>query len=284
MARHRALDDTGCGTTVIGASGVNLPFILRILALSCALLAGAGCVLTPGAGAYRHALVHGEDPARGVILFLHGCRGLEEGRLYRWQQDWADHLTANGYVVVVPDSFAEPRPPASCAAPYPRKAEIHRLRARQAVHALDRIAEAYPRARVFVWGHSEGAGVANLLDRRVHGIITTGYQCGYRASRRTDVPVYVPLLAVMGTDDAYVREAVGYAGAGSAEEICRALFRPPAWRYVIVEGMGHAAPMSEPGAREAIERFLGLAPAAPSTSGADGIGYEGFRMVAGVRP
>lgn len=230
--------------------------VRRSLAVVGAGLALSGCATATVDRAYERALQFGNEPRRGIILFLHGCDGLGGPRLFAWQTAWVQHLTRQGFVVVAPDSFADPRPPQSCRAPFPNKEEIYQLRARQAAVAIERIRLRYPTSRLIVWGHSEGAGVANLLTSPVDGIITTGYQCGYRSTGRMWIGPMVPLLAIMGTADPYIVEAVQLAKVTSAEDLCRAVFTSAKWRATIVPGMPHAASLDRPEVRAALDRFL----------------------------
>ncbi|MBI4520938.1 MAG: hypothetical protein HY701_08870 [Gemmatimonadetes bacterium] len=190
------------------------------------------------------------------MLFLHGCDGLGGAQLFAWQTVWVRHLTDRGFLVVAPNSFADPRPWASCQAPFPNKEEIYQIRAQQAALAFERLRSMYPTSKVLVWGHSEGGGVANLVTVPVDGIITTGYQCGYRSTGRMWIRPEVPLLAIMGTADPYVIEALRFAHVSSADELCRMIFSSPKWRAVIVPDMPHAASWDQVQVRESVGRFL----------------------------
>lgn len=206
--------------------------------------------------AYEQALRFGNEPRRGLVLFLHGCDGLGGPQLFAWQAVWVRQLTERGFLVVAPDSFADPRPSQSCQAPFPNKEEIYQIRARQAALAVERLRSTYPTSKLLVWGHSEGGGVANLVTAKVDGIVTTGYQCGYRSTGRTWILSEVPLLAIMGTADPYVIEALRFANVSSADELCRTIFSSPKWRAVTVPGMPHAASLDLAPVREALTRFL----------------------------
>jgi poly(3-hydroxybutyrate) depolymerase len=206
--------------------------------------------------AYEQALRFGNEPRRGIVLFLHGCDGLGGPALAGWEAAWIRHLTDRGFLVVAPDSFADPRPGQSCQAPYPNKEEIYRVRARQAAFAIERVRSTYPTSRLLVWGHSEGGGVANLVTATVDGIITTGYQCGYRSTARTAIRPEVPLLAIMGTADPYVKEALPLGPVSSADTLCRKVLSSEKWHAVIVPGMLHEASLEWRPVRNALDRFL----------------------------
>lgn len=206
--------------------------------------------------AYEQRVSFGNEARRGIVLFLHGCDGLGGPQLFAWQAVWVQHLVERGFLVVAPDSFADPRPPQSCQTPFPNKEEIYQFRERQAALAVERLRSTYPTSKLLVWGHSEGSGVANLMTATVDGIITTGYQCGYRSTGRTWIRTSVPLLVIMGTADPYVIDALRFAPVSSAEGLCQMVFSSPKWRAVIVPGMPHAASLDRPQVRETLDRFL----------------------------
>jgi hypothetical protein len=68
-----------------------------------------------------------------------------------------------GKVSFAPNSFAEERPPASCSALYPNKDKIYAIRFEKTKRVLEEISREYASFPIYVWGHSEGGGVANLV-------------------------------------------------------------------------------------------------------------------------
>lgn len=211
-----------------------------------------------GSTAYERAKIYGTAPNAGVILWLHGCDGINEysGSLGNWR----GHLTKNGFLIVVPNSFAEPRPPAACSAPYRQKSEIYNIRARQSKRAIQELQRKYPDKKLYIWGHSEGAGVANLLDDRVDGIITSGYQCGFRSTAGTRINPDVRLLAIQGTTDRYIQESLRYTSFSSLDRLCEHVFRSQNWRRVVVQGMGHQPDARRRELKKAVNEFLGIKP------------------------
>ncbi len=194
------------------------------------------------------------DPERGVVLHLHGCDGI---RGDPWIRDWARFFAARGYFIVAPDSFAEDeRPPLSCQPPFPNKTEIYKLRYAQTKLAIAKIRERFPGKHILIWGHSEGGAVANTIDIPVEGIITTGYQCGYRLSGRTRVSEETPLLAIIGTRDPYVINAIRRSRFSTIHENCERAQISPQWSYLKVQGMGHEAPLSLGGIEARVTQFL----------------------------
>ena len=230
----------------------------RSLLLLAATLLLSACATRPATfhGAFDQALRFGDEPRRGVVLYLHGCDGLGGTQLFTWAGDWIRYLTTRGFLVVAPNSFADPRPGQSCQLPYLRKERIYQIRAQQTALAIERLRATYPTAKLLVWGHSEGGGVANLVTAPVDGIITTGYQCGYRATSHTRIRPDVPLLAIMGTADPAISEILFFHRASSADDLCRMVLSSPQWHAVIVPDMAHEPVLDRPQVRDALSRFL----------------------------
>lgn len=104
--------------------------------------------------AYESAQVYGPEKPDGVVLFLHGCGGANvSGEHVQWMK----FFNEQNWLMVVPDSFADSRPPRSCKPPWFDKDRIYMLRKNQAKHAIARVREDYPGLNLVVWGHSEGA-------------------------------------------------------------------------------------------------------------------------------
>ena len=234
------------------------------LGLGVALLL-AGCVTNSSFNqAYEKAQVYGFDPYDGVVLYLHGCGGLYLSA-YKWE--FAAFLMSQNLLVVAPDSFSDPRPGEACPVvsqgrvrgtkPRHVNSQIIQHRVKQTKHAIARLRVDYPNTKIFVWGHSEGAAVANLIDDHVDGIITTGHQCGYRHYAWTKIRKDVPLLVIVGTDDPYAKNSVRRSANGSARALCKRVLKSPAWKYVIVDGMGHQPVIRKKQVREAVTDFLG---------------------------
>ena len=209
--------------------------------------------------AFDTAVSYGGAPEAGVILHLHGCDGLDIGQ--GWQREWVRFLSAKGFLVIAPDSFADPRPPSNCPKPgrvgkfATDRAEIYEVRKKQTAYALRRIRETYPNAKILVWGQSEGAGIANRIDEKVDGIITTGAPCWRATKIRTDVP----FMVIQGTDDRFIEVWQWHSQSyyGSLDERCKRAIKSSLWRYLIVPGMGHSTPLRH--VRREVGEFLDFA-------------------------
>ena len=194
----------------------------------------------------------------GVILFLHGCDGGSNTSPF---VDWYDWFERSGFKVYAPNSFAEPRPPMSCSTPYPNKDEIYAVRVKQTVRVLDQLMQEYSHTRIYVWGHSEGGGVANTLEQKVAGILTTGYPCGFKRTPTTRIRPDVPVLVLMGSErlDHYLLEAHLASGYATLHDLCADVFRShpnASWKQFYTLGHG-----PYPGHLElfrAVNEFLGI--------------------------
>lgn len=220
----------------------------------CYLALLEGCAPATVNKAYEEAVYTRGSGERGIVLYLHGCDGAIQGG---WRQYWFYHLRDKGFLVVAPDSFADSRPTKICGGGI-GKDDIYRVRVAQTLHAIKKLRESYPGKKLFVWGHSEGGGVAHRLKAEVDGVITSGYQCGIGSDARTDIPPQVPVLAIQGAKDEYIEESIRYSTFTSLDASCSAVFRSPNRNRMVMEGMGHTPHFQVKELREAVDKFLGV--------------------------
>ena len=135
------------------------------------------------------------------------------------------------------------------------------LRQRQTKYALAQIRLEHPGKKIVVWGHSEGGELANRIAEPVAGIITTGYRCGYRSHGGTLIPKDIPLLAIIGTDDGWVRRALKRTAYASIEAHCKATLRSPKHQFIVIEGAGHRPALRIRKFRKAVTDFIAQATA-----------------------
>src|SRR4051794_40046023 len=100
-----------------GITTQYLPICLLALALAPSP-AGAEPVAFPGQGLAIHGELFrpsGPGPFPAIVA-LHGCAGLygRRGDISPRHADWAEHLTAQGYLVLFPDSFGSRGAPPQC--------------------------------------------------------------------------------------------------------------------------------------------------------------------------
>jgi hypothetical protein len=228
-----------------------IPFIL-VSVLSAASACYAADPTLDGGYISSRASTH------GVVLHLHGCDGLVRSGVIG---EWLSRLQQMGFKVYAPNSFAEQRHPVSCKPPFPNKSAIYSLRLDQTLRGIKELRTKHPESKLYIWGHSEGAGVANLITERVDGVITTGYQCGYRSNGFTNIAPNVPLIALMGSEekDPAIREILGLSKKSSMEQLCNEVFKGNSnWRWRQFKHLGHVLPITDPAVLSEVKLFVGL--------------------------
>ena len=218
------------------------------------------------------------NPTKGIVIHLHGCGGLSARGFV---EAWFMHLEQSGFKVIGPNSFADQRPLISCAEPFPNKGEIYRIRADQTARVVTILRQQQPGKRLYIWGHSEGGGVANLIEDKVDGIITTGYQCGFRDTGKTQINREVPLLVIVGNEahDPAIHGARQGSGHSSQEALCAHVFGGnPQWQFIEVPTVGHLAPIYNTAVLGAVNSFLGIE---KEYLGPDG--YEEKKNTSGIK-
>jgi dienelactone hydrolase len=185
------------------------------------------------------------------VLYLHGCRGLEEDAA-----EWGRVLSAAGYAVFAPDAAARgERPPVCPTATLYARSDIPRLTGREAEAGYTlrqmRTFSWLAGASVFLLGFDQGGVVAaNWPGREFAGFIITGWSCtspDVRSGLATRPER--PVLAIRWADDPFFRDL---AWNGDCQ-----VHLPPrlASRSIVLEGSGHAtSPSAE--ARRAVLSFL----------------------------
>jgi dienelactone hydrolase len=197
-----------------------------------------------------------QHPKAGILVHLHGCDGLV---LNHRIKSWMSYFEKLGYKIIAPNSFADERPPASCKRPFPAKDIIYSVRIAQTNRALEQVRQQYPGFRIYVWGHSEGAGVANLIDEKIDGIITTGYQCGFRTTASSRIRSDVPLLALMDDKDGYIAGVLDFISFKSIDALCTAMYAGKenrTWHNLV--GAGHVMSISDNRVTPIVDKFFAV--------------------------
>jgi dienelactone hydrolase len=206
-------------------------------------LPGSGSTVTPDK-------VKVAKPAP-VVIYLHGCAGLNTE-----STSWGEHLSALGYIVVQPDSFAR-RSESNCDTKLKKFGlfpKAHTMRQQEIRFALDAVRKS-PWAdanNIFLMGFSEGgtAAARTKLDG-FRGIIITGWRCTNTKNPNFDgifAPKETPVLTVEWSKDDWQNDAT----KGS----CSDKFgdRPKATQ-LLLPGNGHPV-FDQVTAREAVARFI----------------------------
>ncbi len=186
------------------------------------------------------------DGTHPVVLFLHGCSGIDNNSLA-----WGEFLSGEGVVAVLLDSFALPGRTAFCDRQTKTRLEAHDaaildLRAREIRFARRQMQTASwaDNRQIFLMGHDEGGRVVTgVFAIPFSGVIATGYKC----VRDTRVVARVPMLFVNHADDPWFPGAKSSCG--------RIVQARENAREVLLDGAGHESSGSEV-ARSAVAAFL----------------------------
>jgi dienelactone hydrolase len=214
-----------------------------------------------------------------VVLFAHGCRGLDSEAAETMRL-----VASHGFAAIAPDHFARPDAGAACRAGPTRPIASPRQARRDGGYArvvpaewsrppeplyvaqrLDEVSLALARLRSMRWvdqdeiylvGHSLGRGTADLWPTRgLAAVAVLGQDCrGARASTLAELPLAVPVLPVADRRLGLGAEAV--RGLHCGEFASRPVFSS------MVVGVGAAGAASQPETQRALLDFLlgGLPP------------------------
>jgi poly(3-hydroxybutyrate) depolymerase len=181
-----------------------------------------------------------------VVLFMHGCAGIGQE-----ENQWARFLKDQGFIVVLPDSFAIPKRVINCSTTEKisnlRLVPVNRLRPAEVAYAMAQLqTKSWADTKnIFLMGHSEGAMAATRTpDMGFKGIIISGFICslGVKAGAST------PLLAVSWASDPYFQKTGFQCDSqwGARNN----------GTQIVLSGSGHGT-SSERLARQAVAEFLG---------------------------
>ncbi len=207
--------------------------------------------------AMRQLLPKGK--AKGIVMHVHGCDGFGSRDVIGV---WADYFNALGYDFYAPLSFADRRPKNVCGKftehPIGQLSEVLRLRIAQTQRTLASLRRERPSVPIYLWGHSEGGLIVQLVDADVAGIIVTGEECGFEGSN-VAAPDKVPFLYLLGQYDPYV-DGLGIPVSPESEITCATRLRLHKMIYHVVANAKHNPyPWHSP-TSQAIPQFLGAAP------------------------
>lgn len=190
----------------------------------------------------------------GIMVMLHGCNRVNMGG---WWIAWINYYRAAGFLVIVPDSFADPRDEEICGVPsesdIDKQTRILKLRIAQTRRTLRNIRKQFPGAPIYLHGHSEGGLVVQALGEDVAGIIVTGTSCGVGKSEAYWTAPDVPVLIIAGGEDKF---NFGGRNATQLASYCKEVQGPGKLTAILVQGMGHLAAIWRPEVNDAIAKFL----------------------------
>lgn len=208
----------------------------------------------PPSGTHPHLLplkpanVPPQDHPLPTVLYLHGCTGF----IPWYDGNWAETLTAAGYAVVMPTSFAREYRPVNCD-PETQRAEwtrqVHEMRREEIKYGLEKLHRLgwVDQQNLFLMGHNEGGmAAARWSGSEFNGHIISGWKCTHPQGPLSGVhaPHGTPVLAINHQYDPWYLGPLDGSCAGRDNV-----------REIILPGPGHETADS-PEAREAVVRFL----------------------------
>ena len=138
-----------------------------------------------------------------VVILLHGCGGIGEH-----EKRWAQNLTYEGFIVVLPDSFAIPNREINCIPATNTRnigqVPVDDLRSAEAEFAMKKMKGQVwaDKHNIFLMGHSEG-GMGAFLTKEIgfKGVVISGFSCGKR--RKVGSNDSTPFIAINWEIDPY---------------------------------------------------------------------------------
>lgn len=216
-----------------------------------------GIAYHPGSPASPQALDQlPADKAYPVVVFMHGCDGLVDGRSD--SHAWGKMLASQGMLVIMPDSLARIDRQASCdpgSGRFGLFPAVHAMRLDELRYATEQVRTQpwFDGKNLILMGFSEGA-VAAVRTRLpgFGGVIATGWSCTHTKFPGMDgvfLAPDIPLLTISHEDDVVVSSEQNKGScankiAGRAKAM-----------HLAVPGKGHGTYHHAP-AREAVARFL----------------------------
>ena len=130
-----------------------------------------------------------------------------------------------------------------------------KLRIAQTQRTIAELKRKYPGKPIYVWGHSEGSAVVNLLDADVAGIISSGDECDV-AGFRIAAPASVPVLFMFGDNDPFI-EGFKPPLTDKKMQKCRNFVRNKKTKIVVVKNSKHEYWPWRPEIAKAMSQFVG---------------------------
>ena len=202
------------------------------------------------------AIIIGElAKADAIVLALHGCD--EPGDVAPdWTQSWYRFFKSRNIAVVQPDSYADPHPDVCPGKGTDQEVDdVLRLRVNQTIRTVDLLQTKFLAKPIYIWGHSQGARVAQIYDFGVDGVILSGDWCGADAIKSN-----TPVLMVLGEEDQYVR--FGGVTQPITEEVvkkhCSKYAEYDNRAFVVVPKMDHFTAIWHQNVMDAVSKFLNV--------------------------
>jgi pimeloyl-ACP methyl ester carboxylesterase len=215
--------------------------------------------------------------SEGIILMVHGCDGLGD-KIFT--DIWGAYFNAMGYDVYAPDSFAVKRPKPVCGTLQDFSAAqistVWRLRIAQTQRHLADLKKANPDKPIYLFGHSEGGLIVQMVKTDVAGVIVSGEECGVLGAP-VAAAATVPLLYIWGEFDQYVN-GLGYRISDASTKDCATRMASHKPQFAVLQGRSHIPwPWNEK-VNSSIATFLGkTAPVIPKQQAANKKSYSNWK-------
>jgi hypothetical protein len=176
--------------------------------------------------------------SKAIILHVHGCDGLG---FKLFTDVWGAYFNALGYDFYAPDGFVEKRPKPVCGLlgdfPARQISDVWHLRVAQTQRTLAELRKANPGKPIYLWGHSEGGLIVQMIETTVAGIIVSGEECGVVGAPIAASDA-VPLLYIWGEFDQYVN-GIGFRITSASTSKCATDFASHKPQFAVLEGRSH---------------------------------------------
>jgi hypothetical protein len=176
--------------------------------------------------------------SKGVVLLAHGCNGLG-AKIF--SDVWGAYFNALGFDFYAPDSFAVKRPKEVCGNlndyPPDQVSMVWRLRVAQTQRSLAELRMTNPDKPIYMWGHSEGGLIVQMIETAVTGVMVSGEECGVLGAPPA-IAINVPMLYLWGEYDQYVN-GVGYRITSHSTRKCASDYATHKPSFAILEGRSH---------------------------------------------
>ena len=247
--KHKGGPDSKCHVVAIG----NKLIAKDALMMPDWQVAATG-IDQPLSSGVRHLIPEGK--ARGIVLYVHGCGGMDS---LIYNSTWGSFFNSLGLDFYAPNSFADKRPYAVCGNHEDNGlhlvSEVYRQRIAQTHRTIAKLRKDNPGKPIYLWGHSEGSLIVQAIEAKVDGIIVSGDECGV-FGLPVAAPSAVPFLYVLGANDIYV-EGMKYPFTEKSLSVCKKQMGKRKWSAAVVQNNGHAIWPWRETAAKAIAKFVG---------------------------
>jgi pimeloyl-ACP methyl ester carboxylesterase len=184
-------------------------------------------------------------PPRGIILAIHGSgSAYGESKPHPIFKGWFQYFQSLGFTVVYPSAFSGVelvQQYSGWNAPeiYPLQDRMSRIRIGQTWRTIESIKSRYPGLPIYLWSHSAGGNVAQVIDKDIAGAIIVGTLCGIGSPELNIVQSHVPIIYVYGSKDDKIFRGKSDISKKSVRKYCGKLYSGQNRQIVVVPGEDH---------------------------------------------